>query len=109
MDNLKISSIADSELKVDWQYIINNFPGSEPIIYPSCYMFKLGAATKKKKKNPADRWRIIYPNNPKLCKAGFGVYRRAHLRVFPVVTGNYSDINRLVSLMSYSVFVSYFL
>lgn len=46
MDNLKISSIADSELKVDWQYIINNFPGSEPIIYPSCYMFKLGAATK---------------------------------------------------------------
>lgn len=46
MNNLKISSIADSELKVDWQYITNNFPGSEPIIYPSCYMFKLGAATK---------------------------------------------------------------
>lgn len=47
MNNLKTDSIADSEHKVDWQVIINNFPGSEPIIYPSCYMFKLSAATRK--------------------------------------------------------------
>jgi hypothetical protein len=37
MNNLKTGSVAERVLrvKVDWQDIINNLPGSEPIIYPS--------------------------------------------------------------------------